>query len=229
MGARDEQAAAALVSRALAWLEWLRRTGWLARLRGPDCEPVSEPAGPDGLTGLVEHRTPPECLAAERVVEAVRALRDVLERTPIAGVLAALRAAIDQLAGPSRACGPVFTGPALAAVRHVMELELLVPGGLGCPSLSTVRGHASLGAVRTTEPVEVDFETATAPRPQQEGVYDFEYRPHLRELAPALRERLVQLEVRLVGGHCMSSYLVLLSQLGDEWRVIEVVGPAQAC
>ncbi len=215
LGARDEHEGDERVARALAWLEWLRRSGWLERLRSPACEPVRvpEPDVPAGdgenlLMTLVDaaasaYRIPDDCLAAERVLSAVRALRDSLERTPFPGVLAPLRAAIAELAGQSADCEPPFTGAALAAVHHVFELDADVPlvtGIAECPSVPTVLGRLPAELVRVTEPHEVRGGD----------------RPYLQGLPAALRARVVELEVWLGEGRF---YELAVSQVGGEWRV----------
>ena len=231
---RDADEAAEMVARSLAWLEWLRRSGWLARLGGAYCNPPPLPpdgASEDGLAFARPAPVPPGCRVAARVLGHVRRIRDTLERTPIGGVLAPLREAIDAVSGAGAGCAASDdpSGAKLAAVRHLLELDVY-PGGGGCPAIATLGGRAS------TEHVEVDVLEPAPPSPASEAgadarSYTFDhYDPRQDEgLAPALREEVVQLEVLFAGVHGGDLYSVWVSRFGTEHRVTHVEYGGQLC
>lgn len=226
--ARDDREAAAWVARALAWLEWVRRGRWLERLQTDYCQrPPSRAAHEDVIGDLAEDARRPEgCEAATRTLDAIRIVRDALERSPFPGVLRPLRAAIEQLGGAGLSCTTSLTGPTLAAVRHFVELE---PYGSAdqCPAIASVGGPVSLEHVRAWVIPEVP--PAPSPEPAEEPDYNFEDDLYeIPTVPPPFRDG-VRVEVSFEGLHAVSFYSVLVARLDGQWRVITVVASGQGC
>lgn len=228
--ARDEQEAAGWVARALAWLEWLRREGWIERLRSDHCQPVPiQVARDDDVIGelTADTRVPDECGAAIRTLEAIQIVRDALERSPIPAVLRPLRAAIDDLAGPGPSCTTSLTGPTLAAVRHFVELE---PYGAAeqCPAIASIGGPASLENVRAWVIPEMP---QSPPGPEREPDYDFEDDLVIYEIptVPSPFSDATRVAVSFGGVHAISFYDVLVARLDGQWRVVAIVFFGQGC
>lgn len=191
------------VANGLAWLEWLRVSGWLDRLSGDACAPRAvEVARDEGdLIGTLPERvSPPGCDEAREVVRALGGVRDRLERAPFPGAVAPLRAAIAELAGPCPATEP--DPIERAARRYVWELALL--GAPGCPS----GGWCATDRVRVGPAAPL----GTSGLGDQPG--------WTRGAVPEGFSDPRVVEVVTLGRHAAEIFTLLVARLGEELRVV---------